>query len=158
MPNSNAMLTVIIYVYFGEMCTVIVNKRALIASLILVLFHFQEEYDSVLQSAEQKKLTDLVSSLSETDKEEVFRKGLELLEDQNTTESADCLPTVLLSGKQCTLIHSTVLVIVILIHYRYYYIRCTVLCREIGLLYLMISLFFRIHLRMFFLLTLAAYW
>ncbi len=47
---------------------------------------------------EQQRLTTMVASLSETEKQEVYRKGLELLEEQNSTESADCLPTVLISG------------------------------------------------------------
>lgn len=42
----------------------------------------------------------MVTALSDSDKQEVYKKGVELLEEQNSNESADCLPTVLISGRR----------------------------------------------------------
>ena len=58
----------------------------------------KDDYDEQLQAREKEKLIAMVSGLSEADREEVWKKGLDLLSDQNSKESADCLPTVLISG------------------------------------------------------------
>ena len=58
----------------------------------------KDNYDEQLQAREKEKLNAMISGLSEADQEEVWKKGLELLSDQNNKEGADCLPTVLISG------------------------------------------------------------
>ncbi len=61
----------------------------------------QAEYEQQLVAEEQQRLAAMVTALSETDRQKVYRKGVELLEEQNSNESAECLPTVLISGGRC---------------------------------------------------------
>ncbi len=61
-------------------------------------FPTQAEYEEQLAAEERQKLVSMVTALSKADREEVYRKGVELLEEQNSNESADCLPTVVISG------------------------------------------------------------
>ncbi len=80
----------------------------------------QADYEEKLAAEEQHKLLSMVTALSKANREEVYRKGVELLEEQNSNESADCLPTVVISGV-CVCVCVCVNVQVYRYHYHYMY-------------------------------------
>ncbi|CAH1789315.1 unnamed protein product [Owenia fusiformis] len=53
-----------------------------------------EQFEAKSQEEEQNKLSYLVSQLSESDKEEIYKKGLELAKVQMAEEDLSCLPTL----------------------------------------------------------------
>ena len=59
----------------------------------------QDEYNSRLRAAEEEKLKVMVDSLTEEDREKVYRQGLQLQSAQNHLEDVSCLPSVGVSGE-----------------------------------------------------------
>lgn len=55
------------------------------------------EYDKDLNRKEQEKLKAKVSTLSKEDKTEIYNKGIQLAEQQNTLEDLSCLPKMMIS-------------------------------------------------------------
>lgn len=55
------------------------------------------EYEAELNKKEKEKLQSKVSCLSEDDKRNIYQKGIELAEQQNTVEDVSCLPKMAIS-------------------------------------------------------------
>lgn len=65
----------------------------------LVILFLQEQYTTNMRRKEKERRLQILSSLSDSQKINLFMKGLELVHDQDRgIEHLDCIPTLFLSG------------------------------------------------------------